>query len=1097
MTINTSLIRRYLQAADFRRLFNELGWDQYTAQLPLQLDGQRFTLQAVAEKRAVVALVCTVNGVLPAYATRRKIERQVAQRHREHLIIYVNSARSEQIWQWVRQEPGKPLASREHRYHNQQAGDSLIQKLQGLAFTLAEEEKLTLVDVTGRVRAAFDVAKITKKFYDQFTKERSAFQKFLSGVPDDELQRWYVSVMLNRLMFILFIQKKGFLNDDRDYLRTKLAESQARAADRYYQDFLCPLFFEGFAKPEAARPAPMQRLLGRVPYLNGGIFQRHQVEQAYGQAIQLPDAAFTRLFAFFDQYHWHLDDRPLADDQEINPGVLGFIFEKYINQKQMGAYYTEEDITDYIGKNTILPFLFDAAAKTYPAAFKVGGPVWSLLAADPDRYLHAAVRKGAELPLPPDIEAGINDVHARADWNKPAADAYALPTELWRETVARRQRGAAVRATLASGTVHSINDLITYNLDIRQFAQDVIENCSEPALLRAFWHAIRTITVLDPTSGSGAFLFAGLNVLEPLYEACLARMEAFLDELTPAASTQKYRDLRDVLAAVAKHPNRRYFIYKSIIVNNLYGVDLMHEAVEIAKLRLFLKLVAQVERVEAIEPLPDIDFNIRAGNTLVGFATRDQMIDAVRGDKLLLLPEEEDALARIEEQAADVERLFDKFRAMQTAYDGRDFGDDYASTKQALQQRLGALGGELDGLLAHQYGVNPAKLEYEPWRKTHQPFHWFVEFYGIIKQGGFDVIIGNPPWKEYSAVRKEYRLLNYATEKAGNLYGLCTERSLDLRFPSGYLSFIVQLPLVSSSRMQPVRQILREQSNTIYVAPFDDRPGKLFNGLQHCRSVIFISSGRKSDDTSKVAVTRYHRWPSEVREYLFGQFEYETIRSSSLLDPDQFPKYQGKIHQGVFDRIKNSDSTIDVQLSARQTEHFIFYQEATQYWTKAVVGLPYYAKNSQVGAPAHGRYLYLRNTDIAYAICAILNSSLFYIYFISYGDCFHLSQTLVSNFPIPDTVFSDAALVELGQRLMADLEANAATKTILTKDGHEIAYAEFYGSKSKSIIDEIDGTLAQHYGFTDEELDFIINYDIKYRMGSALSGEDPAEEEDE
>ncbi len=79
--------------------------------------------------------------------------------------------------------------------------------------------------------------------------------------------------------------------------------------------------------------------------------------------------------------------------------------------------------------------------------------------------------------------------------------------------------------------IKSINDLITYNLDIRQFAQDVIENCEGPELLRAFWQAHRKrVTVLDPTCGSGAFLFAALNILEPLYEACLDRMRFFVEE---------------------------------------------------------------------------------------------------------------------------------------------------------------------------------------------------------------------------------------------------------------------------------------------------------------------------------------------------------------------------------------------------------------------------------------------------------------------------------------------------------------------------------------------------------------------------------------
>ena len=105
-----------------------------------------------------------------------------------------------------------------------------------------------------------------------------------------------------------------------------------------------------------------------MPYLNGGIFQRHQIEKSHGETIQIADAAFEELFDFFEAYQWHLDERPLRNDNEINPDVLGYIFEKYINQnekytsqKQMGAYYTKEDITEYISKNTVIPSLFDAA----------------------------------------------------------------------------------------------------------------------------------------------------------------------------------------------------------------------------------------------------------------------------------------------------------------------------------------------------------------------------------------------------------------------------------------------------------------------------------------------------------------------------------------------------------------------------------------------------------------------------------------------------------------------------------------------------------------------------------------------------------------
>lgn len=107
----------------------------------------------------------------------------------------------------------------------------------------------------------------------------------------------------------------------------------------------------------------------------------------------------------------------------------------------------------------------------------------------------------------------------------------------------------------------------------------------------------------------------------------------------------------------------------------------------------------------------------------------------------------------------------------------------------------------------------------------------------------------------------------------------------------------------------------------------------------------------------------------------------------------------------------------------------------------------------------------------------------------SLSDCFHLSDTLVSNFPVPGALLTDKRLAKLNEELMEDLTSNAARKTIETKDGDKISYAEFNAGASKPIIDKIDGALARHYGFIDEELDFIVNYDIKYRPGAGANEE--------
>ena len=772
---------------------NLTGWDNHSDTLHVTVDETEYILTAIAEKRGMVVFECPtpeVDRSLPDYATRRKIQKQVAKSSHENFIIYTNAEKTTQIWQWVKRQQGKPDACREHRYDHGQFGDSLIQKLQTIAFSLDEEEELTLFSVTGQVQAAFDVEKVTKKFYDRFKKEHDAFLKFLKGIPDEDMQKWYVSVMLNRLMFIYFIQKKGFLNDDTDYLRTKLTETQQSGSNQYYKEFLCPLFFEGFAKPEKERSREMGTLLGKIPYLNGGIFQKHQLETLHGENIEIPDTAFEKLFNFFEQYQWHLDDRQLRNDNEINPDVLGYIFEKYINQKQMGAYYTKEDITGYISKNTIIPFLFDAARKSCKIAFEGDASVWKLLEDDPDRYIYDAVKKGVELQLPEEIAIGIDDVSKRTEWNTLApneVDQYALPTEIWREVVARRQRHNTVRAKLANGEIDNINDLITYNLNIRQFAQDVIENCEGPELLRAFYKAITKVTILDPTCGSGAFLFAALNILEPLYEACLDRMQVFVDELQHSDKKPhalKYNDFRETLDRIAEHPNRDYFVLKSIIINNLYGVDIMDEAIEICKLRLFLKMVAQLDDVKRIEPLPDIDFNIQAGNTLVGFATYNEVEKAVTEK---LESHYYDTMKRIEEKAEDVKVLFERFREQQTTLGGVVTSDD----KQDLQSRLQVLEDELNEYLADVYGVNPNnESDYQNWLNSHKPFHWFIAFYSILQDGGFDVIIGNPPYLEFRQVdyTPPTSLVSYETK---TIHAMCMDRSLQLLNQHGCMSMIV------------------------------------------------------------------------------------------------------------------------------------------------------------------------------------------------------------------------------------------------------------------------------------------------------------------
>ncbi len=1107
MNIDKPAIRARLKSFDLTGLFTqELGWDFPAAGFTVSVANQDYALHAIARKRGVQVFRCAgPDGRIPDHATRRKIERQVAKHAYEHLIIFVD--KTTQIWQWVARQPGTPAQYREHPYFpDQQSGDALIQKLSSITIPLSEEEALDLTGTVHKLRDAFDRDRVTKRFYDRFKIEHAAFLAFLKGVESQADREWYASLMLNRLMFISFIQEKGFLDGNRNYLSDRLARVRASRGKgkfhTFYRYFLLALFHEGFAKEKGSRTvdADLKALLGDIPYVNGGLFEVHALE-ARNPKLDIPDEAFERLFTFFGQWDWHLDARPLRNEREINPDVLGYIFEKYINQKQMGAYYTKEDITEYISKSTIVPYLFDAARKGCAVAFEPSAALWRLLSEDPDRYIYPAVRRGVVeadgqiKPLPDAIVEGVTDVSKRGGWNRPAPEGFALPTETWREHVARRQRCLEIREKLRRGEVHEINDLVTLNLDLRQFAEDVISGSEGPELLRAFWHAIRDVTILDPTCGSGAFLFAALGILQPLYEACLDRMQAFVDDLGRSGtrhSPKKFSDFREILAEIDRHPNRDYFILKSLIVGNLYGVDIMEEAVEICKLRLFLKLVAQVESADQLEPLPDVDFNVRAGNTLVGFATLDDVKKSLnkkhsKTETIALMPgfDEQDQVKRIVEDAEIVDRAFQMFREMQTEQGVTS--QELSAGKKELRNRLNTLGDELDRHLAGEYGIDAVRKpkDFAQWRASHQPFHWFAEFHGIMKDGGFDVIIGNPPYVEIKEIR-EYSTLGYKCLPCGNLYALTLERCMRLGVGIGCQGFIVPVSSISTDRYQKLQERLSDRR--LWFSSFDDRPSRLFDGLEHIRLTIHILNRR--DQAAMRYSSRYNKWSAAERPALFEQMTL--IESVPSLVNNALPKMSSSLETGILKKLAAQRPRLSSFFVSRGT-HDIFYSRKVGYFLQVLDFQPRVLDGQgNRRAPSEFKTLSFGTAEHSRGALCCLNSNLFYWFVTVFSDCRHVNKREVEAFPIDLDLLSangvGARLSKLGEELMSNLAANSEVRRM--RFAHDDLTVQCIIPKaSKVLIDRIDVLLAEHYGFSSAELDFIINYDIKYRMG-ADAGED-------
>ncbi len=913
MTIDAARFQKLLNDFKLEQLFNELGWDRASLKpQELPVSGETFTLTAIAQKRGVAVLRCTPDGAgnIPPRPTLLKIEKEALKLAHEHLLVFADAAQTTLTWLWVSRAPGQPTATRTHTWHKGTSGESLRQKLNQIIWSLEEEEAITLTDVITGLKKAFGRDTVTKKFYERFSAEHEAFAAFIAGLTGATDKAWYASLMLNRLMFVYFIQRKGFLDGNINYLADRMQCVKNEAGEghfhSFYRQFLRRLFHEGLGQAKGARNGDLTKLIGDVPYLNGGLFAVHELEEA-NPDIDIPDEAFERLFRFFDAYDWHLDDRPLSSGSEINPDVLGYIFEKYINQKQMGAYYTKEDITEYISKNTVVPHLIEQARERCKVAFDGEASVWNLLKADPDRYLYPAMKAGVidaagkvvpETALPDFVQTGMKDPKARmferrynlgeAVFHTATGERGTLPTETWREHVERRSRCLAVREKMAKGAVQSADDLITLNLDIRQFMQDVIDTCTGTDLLRAVWQAIvgrvpekanekfrHGITILDPTCGSGAFLFAALNVLEPLYEACLDRMEGFVEDARKLGKPGD-ADFTKVLDEVARHPSRRYFIYKSIILHNLFGVDIMAEAVEICKLRLFLKLVSQVDGGRELEPLPDIDFNIRAGNTLVGYATEAQF------DAANTLASDQTHRDEIKASTADLADLFDRFREQQTIHGGKVTTDD----KRKLRDKLNGLSLELDRYLAHDYGIDPKKATaFAAWRVSYQPFHWFAEFYGVMREGGFDVVIGNPPYIQNNQV-SNINASDYETAPCGNAYALVIERCLQIVKQSGAQGLIVPVSSVSTEGYISLQNLLVKSG--LVASSYDDRPAHLFDGLDKNTLSILLSGVSKA---GTIYSTRLSRWNGSERDTLFQLLNYGSTSVGTLPGCRRDPRF--------------------------------------------------------------------------------------------------------------------------------------------------------------------------------------------------------------
>jgi len=556
------------------------------------------------------------------------------------------------------------------------------------------------------IEQAFSVETVTDEFFEQYKalfrnlsdhlQTHPWFQRADEIETEEQVSR-FAKKLLGQIVFLYFLQKKGWLgapesgkwkDGSKRFLRD-LFDHAVESGVNYYSDVLCYLFYEALA---CERKGPVdsgyyERFDCRVPFLNGGLFEAGDYDWQ-NASLDIPDAFFhnqektkagdtgTGILDVFDRYNFTIrEDEPLDKEVAVDPEMLGKVFEKMLSdgeRKGKGAFYTPREIVHYMCQESLVQYL-DNRINAIPTGYEELGLSQISMFADstPTGQIAMTIEHhGIRVP--------------RKDIEKLIRKGYLF--------VQNDEVAMAALHRVEQGDQKTTKHTVELPNTVRIHARDIDA-------------ALADIKICDPAIGSGAF---------PV---------GMLHEIVAA---------RQALAHHTGNTSSSYVLKRHAIAENLYGVDVDPSAIDIARLRLWLSLIVDEEDYGTIEPLPNLDYKIIQGDSLIGID-----IDPLFNKKLL-------------------DAIEDKKKAF------------FDTTDHGIKERLGK---EIDTLI-HEITNG----------KKHFDFRvYFSEVWHL--KDGFDVVIGNPPYfnidiygagspmqaylkKNYSVYMDKSDILFYFFEKA-------------------------------------------------------------------------------------------------------------------------------------------------------------------------------------------------------------------------------------------------------------------------------------------------------------------------------------------
>jgi hypothetical protein len=652
-----------------------------------------------------------------------------------------------------------------------------------------------------------------------------------------------------------------------------------------------------------------------------------------------------------------------------------------------------------------------------------------------------------------------------------------LPGESGWETFARLRKLDELRSSLSNGDVDSLSDLISLNIDLELLVSDIIDGLDTSEDVIAIWNILSKLKVIDPTCGSGAFLFAALNQLEHLYSV-------LLDVAEMHEKSSKNADLAELLRNVRKHPSRNYFILKHAAQKNLFGVDLMKEATEIARLRLFLKLISAIDSYEDIEPLPDLEFNIKSGNLLVGITKSENLMDHTQTIDAMSFVED------IETQTQLLANLWENFVISQ------EIGHEKAkNSKKLLSDGTVILRKTLDKLF-YETTTDSKSTSFENWKAKTSPFHWFIEFPEVFQNGGFDVVIGNPPYIRKNKV--DYGIEGHFTSDCPDIYAMCMERASNITHKDGTFTMIVMANLVFSDRFVKLREFLSKRFPTRYYSGFSRIPAALFDGAR-VRNAIFIGL----NDGRQLYSAPFSRWVQEYRPNLMSTIAYEAVNAeidNSMVWPfitskkvlELLPMGSGSLKslvlsKGVDYTLTKGVPTWDTTLGKMAP---LFYK-TNAYNRLSVFRTVPPIEDSEGNSVTTSELdvIWFKSTEIRDIAFTLFLSKWMFSWWAIYGDDFHVTKGNLLTFPVDIEQIDDSLksnLLKLAEELNAKM-----TETINWKKNAGLRVGSWNMTSSTKVLENIDLIWAEILGGKDILSDLQFQYYSTVK--TSLESEEQAE----